>query len=226
MMGLVQSLSALGTHYILDFPGFGKTPAPTTVWGCREYARHSAAFLRHLAAQHANIPLLWISHSFGGRVGLCVAAHHPGILDGMVLIAASGLKPRRPLHTRLWLWLKVRLFKTLKILTRLGLSKEWVVRHFTSGDYKNAGPLRAIFVKVVNEDLSSEARAVGIPALLIYAENDTATPPDMGKRLQSMMANARLFVLDGQDHFSILGEGRHPVAALIHEFVTERFGPP
>ena len=46
---------------IPDLPGFGLTPAPTEVWGAREYATHLLPLLEEL-----DRPIL-VGHSFGGR---------------------------------------------------------------------------------------------------------------------------------------------------------------
>ncbi|MEM7651111.1 MAG: alpha/beta hydrolase, partial [Pseudomonadota bacterium] len=35
---LAQSLSSLGQHWVVDFPGFGKSPTPEDVWGTQDYA--------------------------------------------------------------------------------------------------------------------------------------------------------------------------------------------
>lgn len=212
---LAESLKALGTHILIDFPGFGDSPAPDTPWDTKDYADHMAAFIR----TKTKGKVIWIGHSFGCRVGLQLAANHADILEKMCFIAGAGLKRQRPPLKRLYLFLRVKLFKALKKLIPLGLSKDWLYTKFGSADYKSAGPMRQIFVKVVNEDLVEQALQTACPTLLIYGSKDTETPPELGERLDNLIPNSKLIVINGFDHYSILSEARHQVAQYIHDFI-------
>ena len=90
-----------------------------------------------------------------------------------------------------------------------------------SADYKSAGAMRPILSRVVAEDLSTVAGQVLCPTLLIYGENDIDTPPEIGERLARLMPDARLILLPGFDHHTILSEGRHQVASRIKAFVEK-----
>lgn len=216
---LAESLARIGgqavRHTLVDFPGFGKSPAPPEGWGTAEYADAAADLLKTLPGRK-----IWIGHSFGCRVGLQLAARHPELTEGMVLIAAAGLKPKLPLTVRLWRKVRVYTFKTLKRLIPLGLvSAEKLYAKFGSADYRTAGKLRALFVRIVNEDLTGQARQVACPVLLVFGEKDTETPPEMGRRLAALIPRASLHILPGQDHYSVLGDARHQTAHLIAGFV-------
>ncbi|MBL3677198.1 MAG: alpha/beta fold hydrolase [Alphaproteobacteria bacterium] len=200
---LAHSLAPLGQHTLLDLPGFGDSPAPPEPWGTADYARAVAAVLPG--------PVVWVGHSFGGKVGLMLAARRPDLVRGLVLIASSGLKRRG----RLWVRAKIAAFKVTKRVC------PWAAgRFFGSSDYKNAGPMRATFVRVVNEDLAAEAAAVRCPTLLLYGQGDTETPPEIGRRLAALIPRARLEILDGLDHYTVLTEGRHRIATRIKEFAA------
>ncbi|MGB0719924.1 MAG: alpha/beta fold hydrolase, partial [Bdellovibrionales bacterium] len=112
-------------------------------------------------------------------------------------------------------------YKSLKRLIPIGLSEDWLRSKFGSADYNAAGAMRGILVKTVNEDLSETAARVACHTLLIYGQNDTETPPEIGTRLAKLIPAAELVVLDGQDHYSVLAQGRHPVAHLIKRFITD-----
>lgn len=215
--GLIQSLENNAAHYSFDFPGFGQSPAPETPLGTEDYADMIAAFIK----DHNLPPITWIGHSFGGRVGLQLAAHHPDLIKSMVLIAAAGLPRKRPLLKKLYLQARIRAFKFCKLFIPLGLDEEWLRQKFGSADYKQAGVMRDIFVKVVNEDLSAQAAQAQCPTLLIYGENDTETPPEIGERLHNLIKNAEIIRLPGQDHYTVLGQGRHQVTPLIKKFIKD-----
>ena len=65
----------------------------------------------------------------------------------MVLVAGAGLKRRRGLLERLRIALRVRAFKTLKLLERLGVDVAARKARYGSADYRNAGAMRPIFVQ-------------------------------------------------------------------------------
>ncbi len=56
-------------------------------------------------------------------------------------------------------------------------------------------------------DRMREIRDIAAPTLLLYAENDRLTPPEMGKQVQSMMPNAVLRVLPRCGHLMNLEAG-------------------
>ena len=212
---LADILRPFGACSLIDFPGFGNSPTPPQNWGTAEYADAVADWLRTLGPAR----FVWIGHSFGGRVGIQLAARHPELLCGMVLIAAAGLQRRRTLWERVRMKTRVAAFKIAKRFVREGPPLERLRERFGSADYRKAGPLRPIFLRVVREDLTAEAKRVRCPALLIYGTHDTETPPEMGERLHALIAGSDFALLDGFTHLSILTEGRHQVAMKIRRFL-------
>src|SRR5262245_26633086 len=91
---MASSLAPLGKHILIDFPGFGKSAPPPQSWDTGEYADAVASLIR----TRVGGKVIWIGHSFGCRVGLQIAARHPELIAGLFLIAAAGLKRKRPLH--------------------------------------------------------------------------------------------------------------------------------
>lgn len=212
----MRSFEAQGAHYLIDFPGFGKSDAPNSVWGTADYADFIANWIKA-----RNLPpLIWIGHSFGCRVGITIAARHPELIRGLFLISAAGLKRKKNLWQRLEIASRVKAYKLCKKLVPLGLSQDWLIRKFAAPDYKNAtGIMRQSFVKIVNEDLSESAAKIACPTALIYGKNDSETPPEIGQRLQRIIPRSKLYTLDGQDHYSVLSDGRHQVSPFLSQFL-------
>ena len=75
--------------------------------------------------------------------------------------------------------------------------------------------MRDILINVVNEDLSEVATRITCPVHLVFGSRDTETPPDIGERLNSLIPGSQLAILDGQDHYTVLDEGRHQVAKRL-----------
>lgn len=214
-LALATQIERAGHHDLLDFPGFGASPRPPADWGTEDYADAVADWLATVKAGRR----IWIGHSFGCRVGLRLAARHPGLIDGMVLIAAAGLPRRRSRLQRARMAVRVGAYKLVRRLIGFGVPLDGLRDRFGSADYRAAGAMRPILVKTVREDLTSVAARVACPVRLIYASHDTDTPPEIGERLAALIPGAELTIVDGFDHHTILGDGRHQVLFQINRFL-------
>jgi pimeloyl-ACP methyl ester carboxylesterase len=217
LLPLAEATRRLGRSVLLDLPGFGDSPPPPDAWGTGDYADAVAEFLAARPAER----LIWIGHSFGCRVGLQLAARHPGLVDGLFLIAAAGLPRTRSLPERARIAARRWAFRAARRLTSEGPRRERLRAQFGSADYTRAGKLRPILVKTVGEDLSEVAGAVRVPSVLLYGDQDSETPPEIGARLNRLMPQSRLIVLRGFDHWSVLTDGRHQIVQRLSEFVEQ-----
>ena len=213
---LATALERRGTHSLVDFPGFGDSPPPPAAWSTADYADAMADWLATLPRAKR----IWIGHSFGCRVGLQLAARHPDAVDGLFLVAAAGLQRTRTPLQQLKIKARVTAYKSLKFLPHLGIDTTALRAKFGSADYRNAGPMRPILVKVVQEDLTDVARAVRCPVQLVYGELDNETPPEIGQRLAKLIPNAAVSVLPRFDHYTILISGAHQVQHQLEKFVS------
>lgn len=214
----IASLEQRGRHIALDFPGFGKSPQPPEDWGTREHTDAIAAWMKE-----TDMPaVIWIGHSYGCRMGTQLAAHYPELVRAMVHIGGAGLKRPRPLLKRTYLFLRIRLFKALKHIVPEGSVKQKIMRFFGSADYnQTSGVMRKLFIRAVSEDLIQESKKITCPVSLIYGKDDNETPPSVGKKYARLIKNSELHLLDGQDHYSVLQNGRHQVIKIISDFLRE-----
>lgn len=202
----------------IDFPGHGKSQEPDTVWGVEEYTQ---VLERIVEAEQLRNPSL-LGHSFGGRVGLLYSSRHSDV-DKLILVDAAGIKPHRSLK---YYW-KVYSFKAYKRLLYLLMGKERAERKLDSyrsktgsSDYANATPMmRAILSKVVNEDLKHVMPDIKASTLLIWGENDTATPLRDARYMEKHIPDAGLVAFPGCGHYSFLD---NPVqfAAVLRSFLN------
>ncbi len=215
-LALAQSLQRSAHDTLIDFPGFGQSPLPPEnghdgVWDTADYADAVAQWLTTLPKGRR----VWVGHSFGGRVGLRLATSHPDAVDAMVLVGSHGLRPIRSLMTRLRIWTRIRMFKTLKLLEKLGVDVSARKAKFGSSDYRNAGALRPIFVKVVSEDQSEAIKAIRIPVKIICGALDDQAPPEMSERMARLIPGATVNILPGLDHYTVLTDGGPQIAHTI-----------
>jgi pimeloyl-ACP methyl ester carboxylesterase len=216
LLPLAQAMRPTADSWLVDLPGFGATPIPPFAWGTADYADAMAEWLATLPAARR----IWVGHSFGCRVGLQLAARHPQAVEALFLIAAAGLPPHRSLTTKAKRLPKHIAFRVMRRLTPEGPARDRLRERFGGSDYRNAGAMRPVLVRAVNEDLSEVARAVRCPTVLVHGDGDSESPPEIAERFHALIPGSRLHMLRGFDHYTILTDGRHQVAHLLGELLS------
>jgi len=216
-------IAALRDRYrviTFDLPGFGGSSPPPVPWGTPEYA----VFVERAVASLGITRATYIGHSFGGRIGIWLAARSPEAVQALVLIDAAGIKPPVTFRRRM----RQLLYKTARTVLRLPILgahgpalRERLAMRFGSADYRaTTGVMRASMVKTVNLDLSECMRAVAAPTLLIWGEKDAATPIADGRKMEQLIKGSRLIVVAGAGHFSYLDSPAF-VNAVVSAFLRE-----
>lgn len=201
MMPIANEVARLGKMAVcVDFPGFGKSDLPPAVWGVREYADTTKALIDKLGIRGCDL----VCHSFGGRVTIMLAAEDETLFKRLVLVDAAGIRPKRTIKY----YIKTYSYKLAKRLVRIKLVNKAFrldskIKSAGSDEYKSlSGVMRETFVKVVNLDLTDKLDKIKNETLLIWGENDTATPLYMGRLMEKKIERAGLAVIENAGHFS------------------------
>ncbi len=202
----------------LDFPGCGKSGIMDTPWDTDDYIDLVKEFI---AALKLDNPIL-VGHSHGGRVVLKATAEGKLNPPKIILLDAAGLVPKKSLKQKL----RARSFKIIKGILTLPIIKNYsenllnkARRHYGSADYNAAPPvLRQTLVKLVNTDLRDILHNIECPSLLIWGENDTATPLSDAKIMEGLIRDAGLCVIKGTGHFSFC-EKPYEANAIVKSFL-------
>ncbi|MGC9328057.1 MAG: alpha/beta fold hydrolase, partial [Candidatus Hinthialibacter sp.] len=148
---LIDALPSSLRHMAIDFPGFGDSPKPEDDWGVQDYAECVYQFIQKINLESCII----VGHSFGGRVGFRLAYTHPACVRGLCLIGAAGIRRKASLPRRI----RIQTIRGIArasarcLPTSLGVKiKESLYNRIASRDYKEAGAMRGILVKVINDD--------------------------------------------------------------------------
>lgn len=194
-------LDTAGERYFTlapDLPGFGGSEEPCQPWDVDGYCRFVLAFLEPFAPKE----VILLCHSFGGRVSIKLSVREdlPFSVCKMVFFDAAGIKPKRTLRYHV----KVKTYKLCKLLLR---PFPKLLERYKSGkgsaDYNAASPMmKQCLTKAVNEDLTPLLPRISASTLLIWGENDTATPLADGKKMEEQIPDAGLVVIPGAGHFS------------------------
>ncbi len=186
----------------VDLPGHGSSSEPPDVWGVEEFTAMMEKFISRLGLVRPSL----VGHSFGGRISLLLSSR--GDVDKVLLVDAAGIKPKRGFNY----YRKVYTFKAMKNLLMLVLGKkkgmeavEKMRAKKGSADYRSSSPrMRAVMSRCVNEDLKHVMPAIKAPTLLIWGEDDTATPLSDAITMKRLIPNAGLVSFPGCGHYSFL----------------------
>lgn len=219
---IARILAAGMKVYNLDLPGHGQSPDPPEVWGVNEYTELVEKLIRKLGLEK---PAL-IGHSFGGRIAILLGSRNN--TGKIVLVDAAGVKPSRPLKY----YLKVYSFKAAKKLLPLMLGKEKGEKAINkwrgqagSADYRSSTPMmRMVMSRHINEDLKPVMPLIKAPTLLIWGEEDTATPLAHAKTMERLIPDAGLVSFPQCGHYSFL-DNPGGVRAVLKEFFKNELLP-
>ncbi len=203
---MIDFLATKRRVYALDMPGFGKSEEPENALSVDDFADYVLKFIEFCGIKKAVL----LGHSHGGRVSIKIATKNnlPFELTKLILVDSAGIIPKKTLKKRI----KQRTYKigkavlSLKIMQKLFPdSLENLRNKHGSTDYLNATPvMRQTLVKVVNEDLEPLVCKISIPSLLIWGENDTATPISDGQLMEKLIPDAGLVTVKNAGHYSFL----------------------
>ncbi|MDD6479116.1 MAG: alpha/beta hydrolase [Oscillospiraceae bacterium] len=216
--GITAALSDRARIIAVNFPGCGNSEVMSEPWNIDDYCNF---VLKFLDAINVKDPILF-GHSHGGRVIMKLVGEKLLNPPKVVLLDAAGLIPKKSFKAKF----RARSFKTIKaVLTLPILSKhtekllDKARRYYGSADY-NAAPevLRKTLVSLVNTDLRHLLPNFKCPTLLIWGENDTATPLADAKIIESLIPDAGLCVIKNTGHYSFC-ERPYEAHAILQSFI-------
>ena len=203
MMDLIAEF--LCEHFIVynfDLPGFGQSDEPKEAWGSADYRDCLRKFC---VLKKIEDPII-IAHSFGCRIAIQYA--HEYKVHKMCLTGAAGIRDDRNLDYYFKVY-SYKLAKKVLSIKPFEKYKQQLTGKAGSEDYKNtSGVMRSTFVKIVNEDLKPLLKDIETETLLVFGENDDATPVSKGKMMEELMPNAALVVFENDDHFAYYHQSR------------------
>ena len=205
---------------MFDLPGFGDTARPDTAWDTNDYADYMRQVLLD---KIGDTPCIWVGHSFGGRVGLRLAAQPQSPISDLVIVAGAGVKRPRPIWQQLRSRWRSAQFKRKKARTTDDYQIIALEKIYGSADYVHSREIgmRDIFIQTVKEDQTNDVGRIIAPTYLIYGAKDTETPPAEGRILHDRIPNSVYIECPEFDHLSVLTRGRHQIANVLKDILTE-----
>ncbi|MGI6278902.1 MAG: alpha/beta fold hydrolase [Patescibacteria group bacterium] len=202
-LSLVPFLYRQFKLYLLDLPGFGKTPLSPKLSSSDNYAQLISQWLQK---KQINKPII-VGHSFGGKVAALLASQYPQELEKLILIASAGI-----LHPRWWYPISAKVPPTIK--QKL---KPITGNFFASRDFKEAGPLQPMLANIVKEDLRPVFANIRTPTLIIWGKDDQELPPTDGQKINRLITNSQLEIIPA-GHFPFWDQPQK-TAQIINQFI-------
>lgn len=216
---LIESISTYANVICLDMPGFGESDEPKESWDIDKFIEFVKEFIKVQNIRELDL----IGHSNGGRIIIKLMSQKLDFkVNKIVLIGSAGIVHKKTFKQKL----RVRIFKLGKKFASTKLMKkispnmlEKLQNHFGSADYKNASSImKGTMIKLINEDVREYLPNIKVPTLLIFGENDTATPVSDAKIMEKMIPDAGLIVVKGCTHYVFL-ENPGYVNLIIRNFL-------
>lgn len=210
----VEFLKDNFTLWLLDLPGFGRSDIPKKTFDTNDYAEILEQFLKINKIKKPSL----LGHSFGGKVCIKFCANFGNLVDKLILLGSSGIKPD-PSFKRILIFPLAKFFHflipdifNLKIILRKKFYRK------IESDYENAGVMKDTLLKTLNEDLTEDLKKIKNQTLIIWGEKDRAIPLRYGRRMYQMIKNSKLIILEEKGHFLHIHDPER-FSCFVKEFV-------
>ena len=181
-------------YYVIapDIPPFGASDMPPAVWDFRAYAEFFAHFLDDLGCAS----LFVVGHSYGGGIGLCLAARSARV-GRLVVIDAAGVS-QYLLRTFFYRYFVVKCIRDLrqkKFGVWMRLQVDFAVnvvkkcRHLLHG-------VRVVF-HALTPQYREQFTRITAPTLILWGEEDEIFPVSTAESLHAMIAHSELRIVAG-----------------------------
>ncbi len=212
---LIGNLKDKFTIYIFDYPGFGKSKFPNYPLTIYDYAEYIKTFIKNNNIENPYI----LCHSFGARIATILIGKYRVLIDRLIIIGGAGIRRKSIIR-----YLRILKYKFLKKLSFFIPKKKRsdylnnLIMKYGSTDYKNLSNEEKItFTNIINEDLRKYLKYIYCPTLLIWGNNDEATPLKDGILMNKKIKNSGLVVIKKGTHFVYL-EYPFYILKIILEF--------
>jgi pimeloyl-ACP methyl ester carboxylesterase len=160
-------------------------------------------------------PVHLVGHSMGGQIAIELAAERPDLIRSLILVNAAGMPFRldpRP-HVR--------------AVPKPPYGGAGIARVLVP-DFFRAGPssVAVAGARVFRGDMRDRMRALRVPTLLVWGENDPLVPLVYGKAMQQEIAGSRLVVIPRAAHVAMWDaaeEFNRAVASFVEEVEASPF---
>ncbi|MGH7196139.1 MAG: alpha/beta fold hydrolase [Candidatus Saccharimonadales bacterium] len=217
LKNLAQALSKNYQVIVPDLPGFGASDAPPSAWDLSDYAKFVNGFLLKIKAGKS---YAFIGHSNGAAIAIRGLGQNILTAEKLVLLSSAGIRGDYKARNYA-LRLATKTGKTLTAPLPKTAKQKLKQKVYTSlgSDMLVAENLQETFKKIINDDVRIDAEKIQTPTMIIYGDQDQATPLSYAKTFNQKIQNSRLEIIAGAGHFVHL-DAPQKVYNLTQEFLN------
>lgn len=186
--------------YLVHTPtllGFGKSSALPKSFSLEEYGAVFAKWLQRTSPE----PVTLVGHSFGGALALLVTSLVPRSVQRLVLADSIGIPFDRDVRAWARAWAKQRDYN-------VGLSwrrtLETLARPFTENVLRRGNDVYRVARLCMRLDVRPYAKNVRCPVRILWGDQDTFIPRDVGEQLHALLPTSTLTVVPGSHDWPLL----------------------
>lgn len=218
----------------MDLPAFGLTgPNATADYTIKSYTNFLYQFLQKIKVDQFHLA----GNSLGGNIAWNYAAENPEKVAKLVLIDASGLptnKPqpaifkmaKTPILSSLFLYVTPKFFIKKNMIEvyadETKITDALITRYhkmaLRTGNRQAFIDRAKIDFKPTTEQNQEKLKSIQTPTLLIWGANDNWIPLDNGKRMNNILPNSKLVVLENSGHVP-MEESPYESLAVLKDFL-------
>lgn len=221
----------------MDLPAFGLTgPNDNADYSIKAYTTFLHQFLQKVKVHQFHL----VGNSLGGNIAWNYAAEHPEKVEKLILVDASGLPTNKtqpavfkmaktPVLNSLFLFITPKFFieKNIKEVYAddTKITDDLITRYHKMALRKGN---RQAFIDRAKTDFKlgdkgniSKLKSVKTPTLLIWGAKDEWIPLANGKRMNSLLANSKLQVLENSGHVP-MEENPKESLIILEKFLNDK----
>lgn len=195
---MVDILKDSYTVVAFDFPGFGDSEEPPVGWTMADYTDFTIKFVEYFGCKKAS----FIGHSLGTRIMIRMAnrSNLNFEIEKMVFVAGAGiLSSKADFYLKEYYNFKNKKEKLINNDDKKGLK---LLRETADEDYAYLSDVMCeCYVSAVSDDLEHMLPNIMVPTLLVWGEKDSATPVSDAKKMEQLIPDAGLVLLENADHY-------------------------
>ncbi|MBI4575599.1 MAG: alpha/beta hydrolase [Planctomycetes bacterium] len=213
----------------LDLCGFGRSDKPENGYSIC----HQAALVARCIESLGLAPVHVVGHSMGGMVALKLAAIHPELVRGLVLVGTP-VQGERGLTLRASLASAVPFKRFFFLFRKSPALVQFIINNFTYMgrlprelllDARHL-PVHSLYRSVLairGADLTEDLPRVRVPTLVVHAARDALVRPEAADLAVSRVKGARLVRFEGVGHCPML-ERPKEFNQVLRGFLDETSG--
>ena len=206
---LMHALNRIGiSSYALDLPGFGASQVPSTSVDNNFYASTVQEFINKLNLKN----VILVGHSNGGAIAVKLQVNN-NIAQKLILIDAAGIRNKTFSKS-----IKTIIAKIVKPVFKLPILKPLrakIYKAMGSEDYLDSEYLKNTYKNVINEDITNLYSSVMVPTLIIWGDQDKATPIEFAHIINKNISGSELKIINA-GHFSFVDKPDVVINYLIN----------